>query len=146
MGTMLFVPQLVEVYLKLGKEYGLPLMIPRQFLQAVPAEYRDAVAAEHILVEGPYMISAMPTRSWSETYRELIATMGPGLNELIVHLAMDDTEMQGVTINHPDFGSAWRQKDFDFVTSQEFKDLLAAHDIKLVTWDQVRPAMQPARP
>jgi len=67
--------------------------------------------------------------------------VGPGLNQLIVHLAMDDTEMQAISVNHPDFGSAWRQRDLDFVTSKEFRDLLEAHDIQLVTWDQVRKVM-----
>jgi len=67
--------------------------------------------------------------------------MGPGLNQLIVHLAMDDTEMQAISVNHPDFGSAWRQRDLDFVTSKEFRDLLEEHDIKLVSWGQIREAM-----
>jgi hypothetical protein len=49
--------------------------------------------------------------------------------------------MQGITVNHPDFGSAWRQRDLDFVTSQGFRDLLKAHDVKLVSWAQVREAM-----
>jgi hypothetical protein len=70
-----------------------------------------------------------------------MAAIGPGLNELIVHLGVDDTEMQAVTVDHPDFGSAWRQKDLDFVTGQEFRDLLKAHDIKLVAWGQIREVM-----
>jgi hypothetical protein len=142
MGTMLFIPALVPTYLKLGKEYDLPLLIPRLWLENVPAEFRDAVAAEHIVVDGVYMMNAEDTtKTWSEAYAELIATMGPGLNELIVHLAVDDTEMQAITVNHPDFGSAWRQRDLDFVTSQGFRDLLKAHDVKLVSWAQVRQAM-----
>jgi hypothetical protein len=67
--------------------------------------------------------------------------MEPGLNQLIVHLGVDDAELQAVTVNHPDFGSAWRQADLDFVTSAEFKDLLEAHDIQLVSWDQIRQVL-----
>jgi predicted glycoside hydrolase/deacetylase ChbG (UPF0249 family) len=142
MGSMLVIPALVPVYLKLGQEYHLPLLIPRSWLQSVPQEHRDAVAAAHVLLDGLYMIAADdPTKSRSEAYSEMIATMGPGLNELIVHLAMDDTEMQAVAVNHPDFGSAWRQRDLDFVSSKEFRDLLKAQDIKLVSWDQVRRVM-----
>jgi chitin disaccharide deacetylase len=142
MGSMLLIPALVPIYLKLGEEYRLPLLIPRSWLQSVPQEHRHAIAAGHILLDGLYMINAEdPTASRSEAYSEMIATMGSGLNELIVHLAIDDTEMQGVTVNHPDFGSAWRQKDLDFVTGKEFGDLLRAHDVKLVSWDQVRKAM-----
>jgi len=142
MGCMLVIPELVQVYLKLGKEYDLPLLIPRIWLQNVPEEHRAALAAEQIVLDGLYMIDAEdPAKSRSEAYGEMIAAMGPGLNELIVHLGIDDTEMQGITVNHPDFGSAWRQKDLDFVTGKEFRDLLTAHDIKLVSWGQVRQAM-----
>jgi len=142
MGCMLVIPELVQVYLKLGKEYDLPLLIPRIWLQNVPEEHRAALAAEQIVLDGFYMIDAEdPAKSRSEAYGEMIAAMGPGLNELIVHLGIDDTEMQGITVNHPDFGSAWRQKDLDFVTGKEFRDLLKAHDIKLVSWGQVREAM-----
>jgi len=142
MGTMLFIPRLVPIYLELGKEYGLPLLIPRFWLQSVPAEQREAIAAEHIVLDGLYMMNAYDsTRSWSAAYAEMLAGMGPGLNQLIVHLAMDDAEMQAITVDHPDFGSAWRQRDLDFVTSQGFRDLLEAHGIKLVSWGQVRDAM-----
>jgi predicted glycoside hydrolase/deacetylase ChbG (UPF0249 family) len=142
MGTMLVIPALVPIYLKLGKEYDLPLLIPRIFLQSVPQEHRQALTAEHVVLDGLFMMAAAdPAKSWSEAYGEMIAQMGPGLNELIVHLAMDDAEMQGVAVDHPDFGSAWRQRDLDFVTSAAFRDLLKAHDIKLVSWEQIRRAM-----
>ena len=142
MGCMLVIPQLVQVYLKLGTEYDLPLLIPRSWLQSVPEEHRDAVAAEHILLDGLYMVETDdPAKSRSEAYAEMMAAIGPGLNELIVHLGVDDTEMQAVTVDHPDFGSAWRQKDLDFVTGGEFRDLLKTHDIKLVSWGQIREVM-----
>jgi predicted glycoside hydrolase/deacetylase ChbG (UPF0249 family) len=143
MGSMMATPELVQIYQKLGREYRLPvLMPPRSWLQGVPDEIRDAIAAEYELLDGLHMMGSDDSaKSWSEAYGEMIATMGPGLNQLIVHLAIDDTEMQAVTVNHPDFGSAWRQKDLDFVTGSEFRELLEAHDIKLVTWDQIRQVM-----
>lgn len=143
MGSVMATPELVQIYLKLGREYDLPvLVIGGSWVQDAPDEIRDAIAAEHPQLDGLYMmLTNDPAKSWSEAYGEMIAAMGPGLNQLIVHLAIDDTEMQAVTVNHPDFGSTWRQKDLDFVTSQEFRDLLEAHDITLVSWDQVRKVM-----
>jgi len=136
-------PELVQIYQRLGREYRLPvLMPPHSWLQDLPDGILDAIATEYQLLDGLYMMSTDgPAKSWSEAYGEMIATMGPGLNQLIVHLAIDDSEMQAVTVNHPDFGSAWRQNDLDFVISKEFRDLLEAHDIKLVTWDQIREVM-----
>jgi len=142
MGTMLFVPALVQVYLDLGREYGLPLLIPRGWLSTLPADRLDAVAAEHVLLDGVYMINpGVPADRWRQAYAEMIATMGPGLNQLIVHLAIDDAEMQAVAVNHPDYGSAWRQRDLDFVSSEEFRTLLREHDVELVSWGQIRDAL-----
>jgi hypothetical protein len=53
---------------------------------------------------------------------KLLAPLTPGVYELIVHLAYDDEEMKGATWDHPDWGSAWRQSDFDLVRSPEFRD------------------------
>lgn len=139
MGTMVTTPALVDVYLKLGREYDLPLLIPRGWVEENAPEYLEAIAADHVLLDGLFMMVANDsTRSWGEAYAEMFAAMGPGLNQLIVHLGIDDTELQAITVNHPDFGSAWRQRDLDFVTSPQLGELLEAHDIELVTWDQIR--------
>ena len=55
-----------------------------------------------------------------------------------MHLAYDDAEMKAVTIDHPDWGAAWRQRDFDFFTSETFRKLLEEQGIKLVTWREIR--------
>lgn len=145
MGSVVATPELFEIYVRLGEEYGLPVMLPRNWPEDVPeefAEYLDAVAADRPLVDGLYMMMAHDsTKSWAEAYGEMLAVVEPGLNQLIVHLGIDDTELQAVAVDHPDFGATWRQRDLEFVTSQTFRDLLAAHDIHLVTWDQVRRAM-----
>jgi predicted glycoside hydrolase/deacetylase ChbG (UPF0249 family) len=140
MGSVMATPELIQIYLKLGKEYNVPvLMPPLSWLQDLPDEVREAIAGEVVLLDGLYMLDADdPTKSWSEAYGEILAAMGPGLNQLIVHLAINDAEMQAVAVNHSDFGSAWRQQDLDFVSGQEFRDLLEAFDIKLVSWGQVR--------
>ena len=42
-----------------------------------------------------------------------IKNLKPGLTEFIVHLGHDDAEFQAVTVDHPDYGAAWRQRDYD---------------------------------
>lgn len=144
MGSVMARPDLMRIYLKLGKEYDLPVLITAgSWVQDAPGEIRDAIAAaDQPVLDGLFMMLANdPDKSWNEVYEEMLAAVGPGLNQLIVHLAIDDMEMQAVAINHPDFGSAWRQRDLEFVTSKEFRDLLEAHDITLVSWDQIREVM-----
>jgi hypothetical protein len=45
--------------------------------------------------------------------------------------------MKAATRERDTWGAAWRQRDFDFFTSQEFRRLLRQQDIKLTTWRQL---------
>ena len=67
----------------------------------------------------------------------MIKSLKPGVTQLIVHLAYDDEEMRAVALGHPNWGAAWRQRDFDFVTSETFRKLLKEHNVKLVTWREI---------
>jgi len=138
MGSVMARPDLFDVYLNLATEYRLPLLVPR----SGAAYARAAAEAGFPLLDGLFMMrSNDPSKSWAEAYGEMIAAMKPGLNQLIVHLAIDDAEMQAVTVDHPDFGSAWRQRDLDVVMSEAFRDSLAARGVHLVTWREVRQVL-----
>mgnify|MGYP006280257887 CR=1 FL=1 len=139
MGSVAATPELTGIYLKLGKEYGLPILLPRTWLQSVPAEQREELEKDYVLTDQIFMMHEdSPEMTWGESYSRMVSQVRPGLNVMIVHLAYDNEEMQAVAINHPDFGSAWRQRDLDFVTSGEFKDLLKKHNIHLVTWKEIK--------
>jgi predicted glycoside hydrolase/deacetylase ChbG (UPF0249 family) len=71
MGSVMATPELVQIYLKLGREYDLPvLVISGSWLQDAPDDIRDAVAAEHPLLDGLYMMVADdPAKTWSETWQ-----------------------------------------------------------------------------
>ena len=66
----------------------------------------------------------------------------PGLTEIIVHLAHDDAESQAVMVDHPDYGAAWRQRDYDAVTSPEFKKALEDNHVILVQWKDLKKLVQ----
>ena len=56
---------------------------------------------------------------------------------LLIHTAYDDAEMQGISVDHPDWGAAWRQADYNFFTSEACRKLIAEQNIRLVTWREV---------
>ena len=56
----------------------------------------------------------------------------------VARWAYDDNEMKGIAVDHPNWGSAWRQRDYDFFTSGAFRKLLQDNQIKLVTWRDLR--------
>jgi hypothetical protein len=41
--------------------------------------------------------------------------------------------MRAVTIDHPDWGAAWRQEDFNFFSSPECKRVLKENNIYVIT-------------
>jgi len=45
-------------------------------------------------------------------------------------------------LDHPDFGSAWRQRDYDVVTSPEFKKVLEESHIVLVKWRDLQKLLK----
>ena len=47
-----------------------------------------------------------------------------------------------MTFDHPNWGSEWRQRDFQFVTSEAFRTLLRENNVKLVTWREVGKLMK----
>ena len=81
------------------------------------------------------------TSNWIDAYKTAIETLKPGLNQIIVHLAVDNDEMKAICMGHNDYGSAWRQHDLDLVTSPEFKNLLKQNHVVLIGWKQIRDLM-----
>ena len=138
MGSVLAKPEIIQIYMKLGKEYNIPVLVPRMLLMAMPEDIRDQVKKEYVLVDNLFMLDVEgPEASWEEEYAAMIGKVGPGLNLLIVHLAHNNEEMQAVTVNHPAFGASWREKDLKYVQSQTFRDLLKENEIHLVTWKEI---------
>ncbi len=71
-------------------------------------------------------------------YSQSLQNLKPGLNVILIHPAFDDPEMKSITIDHPNFGSEWRQIDLDFFTSPVCKDILKDAHIKLITWKEIK--------
>lgn len=142
MGSVLANPELVKIYLGLSDIYHLPVLFPRSYLSWFPPDMAKGMESKIFLLDNLFMLDPkMITGKWIDAYKKGIETLKPGLNEMIVHLAIDNDEMQAVCKGHDDYGSSWRQKDLDLVTSPEFKDLLKTNNIILIGWKQIRDLM-----
>lgn len=138
MGTLYQSKELFETLIRVGRQNKLPVRISREWFRRM-SYLPSLLKPEDVLVD--HMISIEPSvkpEGWSRFYSDEIKKLKPGLNEVIVHLAYDDAEMKSMTKDHPDWGAAWRQRDLDFFTSEAFRELIKAHDIKLVTWRDIR--------
>src|SRR5258708_29068641 len=75
---------------------------------------------------------------WEDFNHTAVKNLKPGLTEMSVELGRDDAELRAVTLDHPDYGDAWRQRDYDFVTSSEFKKALEENHVVLVKWKDLK--------
>ena|SRR5579863_7355934 len=137
MGTLFTRPDLFAIYVKVAHEYRLPFLAVRS-PDAPPAilsllSDKD-VALDAVLIADPRIKPA----DWKNFYLDTLKNLKPGISELIVHLGHDDAELQAVTVDHPDYGAAWRQRDYDAVTSPEFKKALEENHIILVRWNDLK--------
>lgn len=129
---------LLETLLKASREYKLPMLIARQWL-APGSLLASILTQDDIVIDR--IVSArpgLPAEQWSEFYTHLIEKLEPGVTQLVVHLAHDDEEMGAATDYCDAWGSAWRQRDFDFFTSDTFRELLEENEIKMINYRELR--------
>ena len=135
MGTLYANKSYLEVLLKLGKAYKVPVMLNQQIVQNTGITVgENTVMINSIYVENP----ADFEKGAAAYYTRILQNLEPGVHEIILHAAYDDGEMRAVTINHPDYGAAWRQADFDFFSGEACKNLLRKKGIRLITWREIR--------
>jgi predicted glycoside hydrolase/deacetylase ChbG (UPF0249 family) len=134
MGT-LFDPAYFSTYVKVARQYGLPFLAMRT--PGAPASMTDLLKDTDILPDTIAMATGGKPETWESYYLGVVRSLKPGLTELIVHLAYNDAEMRAITEGHPDYGSAWRQRDFDVITGPAFRQALKDNGVTLIGW---RPA------
>lgn len=141
MGVLFARPDLFAAYVKVAHDYHLPFLAVR--VADERAKLLSLLSEKDPVVDAVVMANpSVHADQWKEFYRNAIKNLKPGLSEMIVHLGHDDSELQAVTVDHPDFGSAWRQRDYDFVTGPEFKKILDENHIVLVKWRDLQKLLQ----
>ena len=137
MGTLYQNKALFEVFLRVAREYKLPVRVAKTWFAR--ADFLpELVNANDVFIDRVLDINpTVPPQDWAKFYSDELRKLEPGVTEIVIHLAYDDAEMRGVTFDHPDWGAAWRQRDFEFFTSNAFRKVLQENQIKLITWREV---------
>jgi len=137
MGVLFSTPELFAVFVKLAHEYNLPFLAPR--FPGDLSKFLLLLSPKDIIVDSVVIASPIVhVNEWQDFYVNAVKNLKPGLTEMIVHLGHDDAELQAVTLDHPDYGSAWRQRDYDIVISAEFKKALDENHVILVKWKELK--------
>lgn len=144
MGTLFATPEFFQAYVEVGRAYRLPILIPKARMMNEAPQLADMLKPGEALVDHLYMADPrIPIRDFDTFYAGLIENLQPGVTEIIIHLGFDDTELNAITVDHPDYGSAWRQADTDFFTRPSTTALLEKHEVHLVTWRELGAVLYP---
>jgi predicted glycoside hydrolase/deacetylase ChbG (UPF0249 family) len=134
MGVLFARPDLIAVYIKVAHDYKLPLL--GMLTPTVPTSvFSDKdILLDSVVIANP---SVQPA-DWKNFYLDAIKNLKPGLTEIIVHLAHDDAESQAVMVDHPDYGAAWRQRDYDVITGPDLRKAIDDNHVKLIGWSDLK--------
>lgn len=143
MGSLQTHPELWKVYLRLGREFNLPLRLASKELYALMGqpkqreEYDKAgVLGPDVLMYGPEIPAKEPdTPAGAPAYYEqILRSLKPGMvTELYLHCGYDDVELQNIAGSH-----ARRQADHDWLVSRETRKLIDDLGIKLIGYKALK--------
>jgi chitin disaccharide deacetylase len=132
--------ELFEVFVRVAHAYKLPFFVTRDWFAGNPY-LESSLSSNDIVLDHTVTIApSVPAEKWAEFYKTALNNLQPGITEFVIHVAFADDEMKAATRERDTWGAAWRQRDFDFFTSEEFRRLLREQNINLVTWRQLAHA------
>jgi chitin disaccharide deacetylase len=122
---------LLETFARVARAYNLPFLMAR---------------AWHRIGDGPttqlpsgacfdWIIQAWPEvapNAWPRYYNRILRAIPSGVTLLIVHPAYDDSEMRALSKGQAAWGAAWRERDFNYISSRAFRPLVRRLGFRLV--------------
>jgi len=137
MGTLYQNKALFDVFLRVAREQKLPVRVAKTWFTR--ADFLpESLTANDVFIDRVLDINpTVAPQDWAKFYSDELRKLEPGVTEIVIHLAYDDAEMRGATSDHPNWGAAWRQRDFDFFTSDAFRKVLTENNIRLITWREI---------
>ena len=140
MGCMFGTAAYIKLLIKLSREYKVPVLLNKDaFKMMYNIDITTYTNDKDVLTDRVFMAQPNDFKTgMASYYTNSIKAIQPGLNCILLHAAYENNEMNAVTVNHPDYGAAWRQADFNFFTSKECSDLIKQQKIKVITWKEIR--------
>lgn len=147
MGAVFGKEDFLKVFISLGREYKVPVLLSRPLRVGSTVDPDKVISEKDVVLDMIYTATPQDFKGGMENYYTgVFKSLKPGVSIILLHAAYDDTEMQAVTIDHPDWGAAWRQADVNFFMSENYKRLIKENNIQLITWREIRDkTMRPGK-
>jgi len=149
MGTVMD-PKFLPIYLKMAKEFDVPLFLPKVTKPMLIAigmgdsadfilkmfqqlEAAGVPMLDHIIIDTG---GEFPDKT--EYYCKRLDEIKPGLTHLLFHSAKMSPELQGIT---PD-SSVWRDQDYKAFTDPRLKEYAEKLDLKIIGYKFIRDKLK----
>jgi len=133
---------LLAVYLKVARDYGLPALFHPDFVEDnFDVDCRGIYDQEDVWIDR--VLVAYPDDYFtglSQFYTQTLKSLKPGITVLLVHPGYDTPELQAITTDNIDCCADWRQQDFDFFSSDTCSQILQDEGVQMVTWRSLAQA------
>jgi chitin disaccharide deacetylase len=144
MGAVVSRPDLVEVYVRLGLEFNVPVFFLRSIDEAgaLPKEVKDRAAtlAAELDAKNLPVLDFMTQYYTGESYEtkkkmylKAIEDAKPGVRYLIIHCSVNNDELQAITSS-----AMIRDNDRRVFTDPGFMEAVKKSGVEVVSWSQVR--------
>jgi predicted glycoside hydrolase/deacetylase ChbG (UPF0249 family) len=134
--------ELFDAMLRVAHEYKLPVFVTRDWFADHPYLQASLGPNDIVLDHTVTIEPEIPPKKWAEFYLIALKNLKPGVTEFVIHPGYDNDELRAATRERSTWGSAWRQRDYDFFTSDQFREILAQQKIKLITWRDLARAAE----
>ncbi len=132
--------ELFDVFLRVAHAYKLPVFVTRDWFAANPYLQSSLGPSDIVLDHTVTIEPEVPPEKWAEFYLTALKNLQPGVTEFVIHPGFDDEELRAATRERSTWGAAWRQRDYDFFTSDQFREVLAQQHIQMITWRELARA------
>jgi len=129
--------ELFDVMLRVAHDYKLPIFVNKDWFADHPY-LQESLGPDEIVLDHTITIEPeVPPEKWADFYISALKNLKPGVTEFVIHPGFDDEELRAATRERSTWGAAWRQRDFDFFNSNQFREILAQENVKLITWREL---------
>ncbi len=145
MGTVVSTAEMLEIYVRLGLEYRLPVMIMRNIDPELAPGYPDLARKNQLYIES-LRAEGLPAIDWlyqfyegsdhsvrKKRYLDTFRSLRPGVSQMIIHCGTDDAELQAITGSH-----FLRGDDARIFSDPAVKTEIEGLGIELLSWTQLR--------
>ncbi len=122
----------LQVYVNVAHRRNLPFLLAKD-ASLPPVLHDNEFILDAVLIASP----VWRPENWLRHYLSQLATIKPGVSQLIVHLGNDQPDLVSATGRFSPWGSAWRERDFGAISRLEFSDMVRKRNINLISWKEI---------